>query len=118
MMTEGKNNHGQSEEMQEEEPRKQVYLGNNKNLAKGEVLEFDNKAYDMLHRLNVEWPSMSIDFIAKNSPFDPALNAYQEMNHYPYEVFTVQGSCNNTAKNSIYFMKWSNLCQTKYDDDP
>lgn len=24
----------------------------------------------MLHRLNVEWPSMSIDFVIKNSPFD------------------------------------------------
>ena len=72
----------------------------------------------MLHRLNVEWPSMSIDFICKNSPFDGALNSYQQMTNYPYEVFTVQGSCNNSNKNSIYFIKWSNLCQTKYDDDP
>jgi len=43
------------------------------------VLEFDNKAYDMLHRLNIEWPSMSIDFVAKSSPFDPALTSYQPM---------------------------------------
>lgn len=61
-----------------------VYLGNNKNLNKGEVLEFDNRAYDMLHRLNVEWPSMSIDFIAKSSPFDTLLAPYQQMNKYPY----------------------------------
>jgi len=40
------------------------------------------------------------------------------MNQYPYEVFTVQGSCNNTSKNSIYFTKWSKLHQTKFDDDP
>lgn len=40
------------------------------------------------------------------------------MNQYPYEVFTVQGSCNNSNKNSIYFTKWSKLHQTKYDDDP
>lgn len=39
--------------MQEEAPRKEAFMGNNKTLAKGEVLEFDNKAYDMLHRLNV-----------------------------------------------------------------
>ena len=93
-------------------------MGNNKNLAKGEVLEFDNKAYDMLHRLTVEWPSMSIDFVAKSSPFDPPLNNFLEMNQYPYEVFTVQGSCNNSIKNSIYFTKWAKLHQTKYDDDP
>lgn len=30
----------------------QVFLGTKKNLKKGEVLEFDNNAYDMLHRLN------------------------------------------------------------------
>ena len=40
------------------------------------------------------------------------------MNKYPYEVFTVQGSCNNTNKNSVYFTKWAKLHQTKYDDDP
>jgi hypothetical protein len=72
----------------------------------------------MLHRLNVEWPSMFIDFIAKASPFDGPLPPCQTMNNYPYEILTVQGSCNNTNKNSIYFTKWSNLCQTKYDDDP
>ena len=109
MMSEGK-----------EQPKKQkeeVFLGSNKNLAKGEILEFDNRAYEMLHRLNVEWPSMSIDFVAKGSPFE-ALSGYQQMNKYPYEVFTVQGSCNNSARNSIYFTKWSKLHQTKYDDDP
>lgn len=61
---------------------------------------------------------MSIDFVAKASPFDSMVANYQQMNSYPYEIFTVQGSCNNTAKNSLYFTKWSNLCQTKYDDDP
>jgi len=40
------------------------------------------------------------------------------MSQYPYEVFTVQGSCNNSIKNSIYFTKWAKLHQTKYDDDP
>ncbi len=104
--------------MGEEEHKKSAYLGSNKTLEKGEVLEFDNKAYDMLHRLNVEWPSMSIDFVAKGSPFDPPLTSFVQMTEYPYEVFTVQGTCNNTAKNSIYFIKWSRLCQTKFDDDP
>lgn len=30
----------------------EVFVGTKKNLKKGEVLEFDNNAYDMLHRLN------------------------------------------------------------------
>lgn len=109
MMSEGKE--------QPKKEKEEVFLGNNKNLAKGEILEFDNRAYEMLHRLNVEWPSMSIDFVAKGSPFE-SLPSYQQMNKYPYEVFTVQGSCNNSARNSIYFTKWSKLHQTKYDDDP
>ena len=31
------------------------YLESNKNLADGEILEFDNKAYEMLHRATTEW---------------------------------------------------------------
>jgi hypothetical protein len=61
---------------------------------------------------------MSIDFVAKSSPFDAPLTNFQQMNKYPYEVLTVQGSCNNTNKNSIYFTKWAKLHQTKFDDDP
>jgi hypothetical protein len=40
------------------------------------------------------------------------------MKNYPYEVLTVQGSCNGSNKNSIYLTKWIKLHQTKYDDDP
>lgn len=32
-----------------------AYLGTTKHLKEGEVLEFDNKAYDMFHRANTEW---------------------------------------------------------------
>ena len=31
------------------------FLGNSKNLKKDEFLDFDNKAYEMLHRANTEW---------------------------------------------------------------
>lgn len=72
----------------------------------------------MLHRLNIEWPSLSIDYICRNSPFDNVKLPFLEMNNYPYEVYTVQGSSNNTNKNSIYLTKWRKLHKTKYDDDP
>lgn len=71
----------------------------------------------MLHRLNIEWPSLSIDFVCRNSPFEAA-PAFETMTKYPYEVYTIQGSCNGTSKNSIYFSKWTKLHQTKFDDDP
>ena len=72
----------------------------------------------MLHRLNVEWPSLSIDFVCKNSPFDISPIQYQQMTKYPYEVYTVQGSSTNSLTNSIYFTKWHKLHKTRFDDDP
>lgn len=40
------------------------------------------------------------------------------MTKYPYEVYTVQGSCNNTKNNFIYLNKWTKLHRTRFDDDP
>jgi len=31
------------------------YLDSNKHLAEGDELDFDNKAYEMLHRAQTEW---------------------------------------------------------------
>lgn len=39
------------------------------------------------------------------------------MHSYPYQVYTVQGSSNNTSSNSIYLTKWCKLHKTKFDDD-
>lgn len=72
----------------------------------------------MLHRLNNEWPSLSIDFVCQDSPFTNSTLPFLQMKKYPYEVFTVQGSSNNTQNNSIYLTKWTKLHKTKYDDDP
>ena len=69
-----------------------------KNLKKGEVLDFDNSAYDMLHRLNTEWPSLSIDFVSRGSPFTP-MPAPMAIKKYPLEVYTVQGSYSDTQSN-------------------
>jgi ribosome assembly protein RRB1 len=76
MMSEQKEKEKKEKGKKEE---KAVFLGSNKNLGKGEVLEFDNRAYEMLHRLNVEWPSMSIDFVARSSPFDSAPVGFQKL---------------------------------------
>jgi ribosome assembly protein RRB1 len=40
----------------------QVYVPG-RGLQDGEELEVDNSTYEMLHRLNVEWPILSFDFM-------------------------------------------------------
>ncbi len=41
---------------------RQVYVPGQE-LQEGEELEVDNSTYEMLHRLNVEWPILSFDFM-------------------------------------------------------
>ena len=105
-------------QIEEVEEKMEVFTGTRKNLKKGEVLDFDNSAYDMLHRLNIEWPSLSIDFVCKDSPFQQGANKFVEMKKYPYSVYTVQGSSNNSKNNFISLTKWTKLHKTRYDDDP
>lgn len=38
-------------------------MGTEKDLQEGEELDYDNRAYEMFHRANVEWPCLSIDFL-------------------------------------------------------
>jgi hypothetical protein len=33
----------------------EVFLGTNKDLQEGEVLDYDNDAYDLFHRMTTEW---------------------------------------------------------------
>lgn len=40
------------------------------------------------------------------------------MSKYPYEVYTVQGSSNNTKNNYVYLTKMARLHRTKFDDEP
>lgn len=81
-------------------------------------MDFENSAYDMLHRLNTEWPSLSVDFVCRDSAFTGNLLPVK-MAQYPYEVLTVQGTSSNAGNNnSIYLTKWTKLHKTRYDDDP
>ena len=50
---------------EEQEAPKETYLPGQK-LDEGEVLDFDPSAYDMYHAMNVEWPSLSFDFLRDN----------------------------------------------------
>ena len=40
------------------------FIGTDKNLGQDEYLDYDNSAYNMLHRANTEWPCLSIDWLS------------------------------------------------------
>jgi len=60
-------------------------MDSNKNLHEDEELEFDNRAYEMLHRANFEWPFLSFDIISE-------LNDLKKMDNYPYDITLVSGT--------------------------
>jgi ribosome assembly protein RRB1 len=67
------------------------FTDNNKNLEEDEELEFDNRAYEMLHRANFEWffcndrPFLSFDFITDTKD-------HLKMDSYPYNLYFVSGT--------------------------
>jgi len=107
---------------------KKVSLWNEKTnkLEKEEVLDFDNEAYDMLHRAKVEWPCLSIDFVVPENFYPPVKSFYDKaadrkkifQDKFPYTTYMIAGSQTSSENGFLYLMKWSNMQKTKYDDDP
>eukprot|EP00357_Protocruzia_adherens_P002576 CAMPEP_0115038758 /NCGR_PEP_ID=MMETSP0216-20121206/43609_1 /TAXON_ID=223996 /ORGANISM="Protocruzia adherens, Strain Boccale" /LENGTH=519 /DNA_ID=CAMNT_0002419239 /DNA_START=164 /DNA_END=1723 /DNA_ORIENTATION=- len=92
----------------------QPFLGNEKDLAHDEVLDYDNRAYELFFRTGVEWPCLSLDSMVPeyySERFD------FQTNPYPYTLYVVAGSQATGPKNKIYVTKLSKLFKTKYDDD-
>lgn len=50
-----------------EKPKKKSkvtpFTGTQKNMGAEEILDFENRAYDMLHRATTEYPCLSCDFL-------------------------------------------------------
>ena len=98
----------------------------NNKLKEGEVLDYDNDAYEMLHRSKVEWPCLSVDFLLKENSSLSSLKDFFISNDkrkmtedkYPYTTYIISGSQTNEKDGYFYFMKWYNMRKTKYDDDP
>jgi len=98
----------------------------NNKLKEGETLDFDNDAYEMLHRSKVEWPCLSVDFLLKENSLLSSLKEFYLPNDkrkmtedkYPYNTYIIAGSQTNEKNGYFYFMKWYNMRKTKYDDDP
>ena len=54
------------EEEQPVETKQGVWDEQKQPLKEDEELEFDNEAYQMLHRAQVEWPCLSLDVLIKD----------------------------------------------------
>ncbi|CAD7935700.1 unnamed protein product [Amoebophrya sp. A120] len=79
-------------------------------LAEDEELQYDPNAYQMLHKLNTEWPCLSFDIVQ-----DTLGGARRE---FPHTCTVVAGSqAQNEKDNCIYVMKWSNLCEQQDESD-
>merc|ERR1711957_81065 len=121
---------GAEEEKEPEKDKKikvNIWDEDNK-MQDDEKLDFDNEAYEMLHRSKVEWPCMSIDFVlAENIQQQNYQNLYAKdqssrmklsKDTYPYTSYMVAGGQTNSENGFLYAMKWFNMHKTKYDDDP
>lgn len=118
----------QAEENKEEKKLKVNIWDEKTKLKEDQELDFDNEAYEMLHRSKVEWPCMTIDFMLPQN-FNGPINSFYEANStvsndlksldaYPYSCYMIAGSQTNTQNGFLYYMKWYNMHKTKYDDDP
>lgn len=91
------------------EPAPQVWRGTASQLEQDEVLDFDSKAYEMMHKLKVEWPCLSFDIIRDN------LGAHRTK--YPQTMWLVAGTqAAETDGNALTVFKAADLHRTTYDD--
>lgn len=80
-------------------------------LAEGEQLDFDNSAYDMLHRLHVEWPCLTFGVVKDDLG--------EQRTKYPLTAYVVAGTqAERDGQNKLICMKLSQLARTRHDDDP
>ena len=89
----------------------------NNKLKEGEVLDYDNDAYEMLHRSKVEWPCLSVDFLLKENSSLSSLKDFFISNDkrkmtedkYPYTTYIISGSQTNEKDGYFYFMKYEKI---------
>ena len=78
-------------------------------LSKDEILEPDQSAYEMLHRMHVAWPCLSFDILRDDLG--------EERRKYPATSFSVTGTQADLAKNNeVLVLKMSSLHKTQKDD--
>lgn len=125
-MTEEKVGPTKSKKLIKKEKKKQKdkivpFVGTNENMSPEEQLDFENRAYDMIHRATTEYACLSCDFLTNNLSVNKAFKRQENVATdvvYPADLYGVAGSqATLPSRNQLYVLRFSNLCQTKYDDD-
>ena len=79
-------------------------------MAADEKLDYDSTAYDMLHRLHMEWPCLTFGFARDNLG--------EQRNKYPMTAFAVAGTqAERSDQNRLVCAKLSHLAKTRHDED-
>lgn len=74
-------------------PKLEPYLKSSRPLEEGEVLEPDQSVYEMLHRMNVQWPCLSFDVLKVRSRVEPSAPLPPPPPFIPYlSFFTLPGA--------------------------
>ncbi|CEH15684.1 Ribosome Assembly protein [Ceraceosorus bombacis] len=93
-------------------PETQAWLAGAQPLEEGQVLEPDQSAYEMLHRMGVNWPCLSFDVLLDN------LGPAEDRVRYPHTAYFAAGTQADTAKNNeLIVYKASSLHRTIKDGD-
>lgn len=90
-------------------PAKYVWRPGADSLNDDEKLDYDSTAYNLLHRMRVDWPCLSFDVLPDQ------LGAFRTK--YPATLYLVAGTQADQAhKNKVMLLKLSDLHKTKHDE--
>ena len=79
-------------------------------MAANERLDYDSSAYDMLHRMHVEWPSLTFGFVKDSLG--------EQRTAFPMTAYMVSGTQAERAnQNQLVCQKLSQLAKTRHDED-
>lgn len=89
-------------------PVTQTFIPGVHPIGKDEVLEPDETAYHMLHRMGVDWPCLSFDILRDNLG--------DQRQRFPATAYIVAGTQADVAKNNkVVVYKMSSLYRTQKD---
>eukprot|EP01059_Diplonema_ambulator_P033067 TRINITY_DN6767_c0_g2_i1.p1 TRINITY_DN6767_c0_g2~~TRINITY_DN6767_c0_g2_i1.p1 ORF type:complete len:524 (+),score=182.38 TRINITY_DN6767_c0_g2_i1:46-1572(+) len=99
------------EDDEEEDPnRKRVFRPGIDEMPEGAEMTYDSSAYDMYHKLTVDWPCLSFDIITDTHG--------ASRTKYPLTCYWACGSqAANGEENYIGIMKSAQLCKTRFDNE-
>ena len=102
-------NMNDEEEDEAEIARRLVYRPGIDEMPEGAEMTYDSSAYDMYHKLSVDWPCLSFDIVADSMG--------ASRTKYPMSCYWACGSqAAGGEDNYIGVMKSSQLCKTRFDD--